>query len=356
VAAQLTEKFVRSLPWAAGEALFNTLHGLLSVVVIGHFIAPAELGAASTATVTVNLVEVFSSAGLSEAVIRSKSADTIVTDTAFVLAMGLALLGTALCALAGFVTAAAFEDHRLIALTLAASLTLPLNAAAAVPSAILTRKMRAGALTRRIIGGKILGFIALSLGAASGLGPWSLVMAGLATSAGALAMMSTVVSRWPRVRFHGHEAHGLLQFGAMFGAENFLHAISIRAFSLLFGYFHGLAALGYFQLALRLSEEVGALLYNTVIRFGLSYFAGRERAHSLPMISLCLCSARGGRPQFPCCKSSRSRGSLSFSAFSLASCFAREASKKSLSPLRRLPPPFLSSLASQPRQCPPFSA
>lgn len=276
--ARLTEKFVKSLPWAAGEALFNTLHGIATVVVIAHFIAPAELGAASTAMVTVLLVEVFSSAGLGDAVIRAKSAHTAVTDTAQCLAVGLALLGMAACAGAAIIIAQAYEDPRLIALTLAASLTLPLNAAAAVPSAILTRKIRAGALTRRMIGGKIAGFAVLCLGAAFGLGPWALVIAGLATSAGSLVMILTAVKRRPHLRFDRHEARGLMHFGALLGAENILHAVSIRAFSLLFGYFHGLVALGHFQLALRLAEEIGALLNNTVVRFGLSYFAGRERA------------------------------------------------------------------------------
>ena len=84
VVAQLSHKFVRSLPWAMGEAFFNTLYGVSVVVVIGRFIAPVELGAAGTAIATVAVIEVVSSAGLQEAVVRSRSADTDVTDTAFI--------------------------------------------------------------------------------------------------------------------------------------------------------------------------------------------------------------------------------------------------------------------------------
>lgn len=276
--AHLTHKFVRSLPWAAGEAFFNSFYGLLTVLVIGRFIAPVELGAASTAIAIVFLIEVLSSAGLQEAVVRSRSADTIVTDTAFVMAMGFSLAGAAICVPAAFLAAAVFGDHRLTFLTLAASLTLPLNALGTVPSAVLTRKMRAGVLTRRMVGGKTLGLIVLSSTAAFGFGPWSLILAGLATSAGSLVMILTATSRWPRLRFAPQEARPLLRFGAMVSAENSLHIISLRAFSLLFGYFHGLAALGNFQLALRLTEEVGALVIGAVNRFGLSFFAGKERS------------------------------------------------------------------------------
>jgi hypothetical protein len=59
LAAHLTQKLVRLL-WAIGGFFFNVLYGLLTVVVIGRFIAPAELGAASTATAAVLLIEVVS--------------------------------------------------------------------------------------------------------------------------------------------------------------------------------------------------------------------------------------------------------------------------------------------------------
>jgi O-antigen/teichoic acid export membrane protein len=277
VVAQLSHKFVRSLPWAMGEAFFNTLYGVSVVVVIGRFIAPVELGAASTAIATVAVIEVVSSAGLQEAVVRSRSADTDVTDTAFIMAMTFAVLGMVVCYLAALGVAAAFGDRRLIALVLVASLLLPFNALAAVPTAILRRKMRAGVLTRRIIAGKILGLFTLSIAGVSGLGSWSLVLANLATSLGSLVTILMAMNRWPRMRFARQEAGELLHFGAMVSAETILSTINTRTFGLLFGYFHGLAALGNFQLAVRLADEVANLIHNTVARFGLSFFAGKER-------------------------------------------------------------------------------
>ncbi len=277
MSASLTHKFVRSLPWAAGEALFNAAYGLGAIFIIGRFITPAELGAATTAISIVLLVEVLSAAGLQEAVVRARSADTLVTDTAFVLAICLSLAGAVLCAGAGLFAAALFEDERLLPLTLAASLALPLNAAGAAPAAVLTRKMRAALLTRRMIGARILGLSVLSLTAALGFGPWSLVLAALGTSAGSLVMVLTAAVRLPRFRFARREANALLHFGALVSAESTLHVISLRAFSLLFGYFHGLAALGNFQLALRLTEEAGALSSGALNRFGLSFFAAKER-------------------------------------------------------------------------------
>jgi O-antigen/teichoic acid export membrane protein len=277
VAAHLTQKLVRGIPWAIGESFFNVLYGLLTVVVIGRFIAPAELGAASTATAAVFLIEVVSSAGILEAVVRSRSGDTLVTDTAFVMAMVFALLAMWLCALTAFPIAAMFGDDRLISLMIAASFLLPLNAFAAVPSAIMSRKMRASKLTRRVVGGRVLGLLTLSILAATGCGAWSLILSNLATSFGSLSMILMASKRWPHIRLAWQEVPALLRFGVMISTEFVLYTITARAFSLLFGYFHGLAPLGNFQFAWRLCDEVAALVETSVNRFGLSFFAGKER-------------------------------------------------------------------------------
>jgi O-antigen/teichoic acid export membrane protein len=253
------------------------LYGVLMVVVIGRFIAPAELGAASTATAAVLLIEVLSSTGILEAVVRSRSGHTLVTDTAFVMAMVFAFSAMGLCALAAFPIAAMFGDDRLISLTIAASLLLPLNAFAAVPSAIMSRKMRASKLTRRVVGGRVLGLLMLSILAAAGCGAWSLILSNLATSFGSLIMTLMASQRWPHIRFAWQEVPALLRFGVMISTEFVLHTITVRAFSLLFGYFHGLAPLGNFQFAWRLCDEVAALVETSVNRFGLSFFAGKER-------------------------------------------------------------------------------
>ncbi len=279
MAAYLTQaqKLIRGLPWVAGETFFNVLCGVLTVVLIGRFIAPVELGVATTALATVVLVELASKGGIPEAVIQSRSGDTIVTDTAFVVAMAFAFLGMGICAVAAYPLASMYGDNRLIALILAASLILPLNAFAAVPSAIMIRKMRAPKLTRRLIGGRSFGLITLCILGAIGWSAWTVVLSDLAASFGSLAMVLTAAKRWPHVRLSRKEVPRLLRFGLMISVESMLYSFTIRAFSLLFGYFHGLSALGNFQFALRLAEQGANLVYYSVTRFGLSFFAGKER-------------------------------------------------------------------------------
>ncbi len=280
MAGHLTQKLVRGIPWIAGESFFNIFCSVMTVVLIGRFISPAEFGVAGTATATVLLVEVLSSAGISEAVVRSRSGDTIITDTAFVTAMAFAFAGMGICALAAYPVALIFGDKRLVALILAASLLLPLNACAAVPAAIMTRKIRAAKLTRRLIGGRIFGLLTLCIFAIIGWSAWTVVMSNLATSFGSLVMILTAAKRWPRIRLNWKEVPALLRFGMMISVEFMIRNVAMRTFSLLFGYFHGLAALGNFQFAYRLAEEAAGLIIPYVTRFGLSYFADKERTAS----------------------------------------------------------------------------
>jgi len=237
VAAHLTQKLIRGIPWIAGESLFNILCSVLTVVLIGRFIAPAEFGLATTATATVLLVELLSSAGIAEAVVRARSGDTIVTDTAFVAAMAFAFMGMGVCALAAYPIASMFGDQRLIALILAACLLLPLNACAAVPQAIMTRKIRAAKLTRRLIGGRIFGLLMLCVFGVIGWSAWTVVVSNLATSFGSLIMILTAAKRWPHIRLSWKEVPALLRFGVMISVEFIIRNVAIRTFSLLVGYF-----------------------------------------------------------------------------------------------------------------------
>jgi O-antigen/teichoic acid export membrane protein len=209
--------------------------------------------------------------------VRARSGDTIVTDTAFVAAMAFAFMGMGVCALAAYPIACMFGDQRLIALILAASLLLPLNACAAVPQAIMTRKIRAAKLTRRLIGGRIFGLLLLCVFGIIGWSAWTVVVSNLATSFGSLIMILTAVKRWPHIRLSWKEVPALLRFGVMISVEFIIRNVAVRTFSLLFGYFHGLTALGNFQFAYRLAEEPTALILPYVTRFGLSYFAEKER-------------------------------------------------------------------------------
>ncbi len=106
-----------------------------------------------------------------------------------------------------------------------------------------------------------------------------LIGSNLAASLGAAAALALTVRRWPRLRLDRREAKDLLSFGVISSLEATLWLSSSRLFLIVFGYAHGMNALGMLQFALRLTDELSRLLQSAVSRFGLAYFSAVVRAN-----------------------------------------------------------------------------
>lgn len=274
---QLNKRLLRAVPWAMVDAAITALLGFLTIILIGRFISPTDFGQATVALSIVLLAEAIPNQGLQEATINLRAASLRATDTAATLALALSFLGVIACVAVSFPLASAFENTNLIVLVAVASITLPINALCLVPTALLTRKMRAAALTKRFLFGKVAGLTVLAISCALNLGPWAIITASIATSAGHLVVLLATTRRWPRLHISRGIAANLLRFGMIVGLDGLFWILSARLFGLLFGYFHGLSALGNLQFALRLVDEISRLLQSVAAKFGMSYFAGLTR-------------------------------------------------------------------------------
>lgn len=282
VSSRLKRQVIRALPWSFAEGLVNGLAGLALTFVLAWFLEPRELGQATIALAIVGIVEIMAGLGMIEAVVGARSGHTRVSDTAFSTVMTSSLAAAALCwALAGPI-ARFYGDPHLALLLGVAAFTLPLNALAAVPTALLTRKMRAGALSMRMMASRIVTIAAIGLLAGFGFGAWAPVVGTIVGSLAAIAALFMTMSRWPRPRFHRAEFHMLITFGTVLSVERLLWGSTIRLFWLAVGYVHGTTILGYFQFAQRFIDETANLVQTFSIRFGLSFFAALERAGKDP--------------------------------------------------------------------------
>ena len=270
-------RVVSSVRWAIVESGLNAVTGLLSTLTIGHFIQPQELGRAGAAMAVIGLVEIAASFGIGEALVRSRSFHTTLTDSAYTGLILISLLGAAVCMALAWPIAALYHDSSVGVLIGVGSLLLPLGSIDAVPIAILTRKMRIDVLAKRGILSKMAVVVVGSTMAYAGIGAWSILGGALAGSGLATVCLFGSIGRWPRLRLRWPEFRGLMAFGGPISLEILLWTVTSRVFGLLFGAFHGLEALGYLQFAQRLIDELALLIQNFTLRFGLSYFARVER-------------------------------------------------------------------------------
>ena len=230
VLTRLKQQVIRALPWSFAESVVNGCAGLALTFILAWFLEPKELGQAGIALAVVGIVEIVAGLGMIEALIGSRSADTRVSDTAFTTVMTSSLAAAGLCwALAGPI-GQLYGDQYIVQLLEVAALILPVNALAAVPTALLTRKLRAGALTIRMMTSRIITIVSIGLLAVLGFRAWAPVVGTLMGSLAAVVALSLTMSRWPRVRFSLAEFRRLLIFGAALSVERLMWG-SIIGFS-----------------------------------------------------------------------------------------------------------------------------
>jgi O-antigen/teichoic acid export membrane protein len=275
--SKLDLRLKRAIPWAVFDGVFNAVYSAAMVLILGWFFLPSDLGLATVAQATAQLVEAAYSGGIQESMVRARCGHTRISDTAHCLAVAFSFAGMVVCGLVSIPLAYAYHSDQIVWLTLVAAATLPLNGLASIPSAILIRKMRTPLFTRRLVAAKLLSLTALILGALFKLGPWSIILASLASSSATLVLLYVSLTRWPRLRWTHSEARTLFRYGLLSSADLFCWIATSRLFSVLFGIFHGTEALGNFQFAQRLLDEIAALVQTAVGRLSLSYFAQLER-------------------------------------------------------------------------------
>jgi|GEM_PF-1622746 len=277
MAAKLNSLLKKAVPWTILDGAFNLVYSIAMVVLLGFFLEPTELGLAAAALAITQFVEATYATGMQESVVRAPSGHTDQSDTAHTLALSFSVAGALFCCFIAWPVSYLYDQSELFDLILVASLVLPLNALFSIPTGILSRKIRAKILTSRIMLAKTLSFVTFVLCLLTGLGAWSIIFSTLVSSIGSLILIFLTTTRWPKIRIVRWEVKDILRYGVVSSGANFLWIGNQRIFMLLFGLFHGVHALGLFQFALRLVNELAMLIKVTVLRVGLSYFSGLNR-------------------------------------------------------------------------------
>lgn len=272
-----TIRLKRALPWTAAEMIANVIYGLGIIFIIGRLITPAEFGSASIAIATILIVESFTSAGLQESIISSRSIHTARTDVAFSTAMVLSLLGMCLTTALSYPVALMTGDGKVALYIIALSTTIPLNAAEAIPMGVMMRKMRSKQIARRHIAAKAASLSVLLIGGLLEWGSWSVIAATVTVSLVSLVNVFFMLPRYPKLLLNYAVSKDLLSYGMSVSLENIFWGGMTRGFSLIFGIYHGSKALGNFQFALRFVDEIANLIRMVVIRLGLSTFSSLKR-------------------------------------------------------------------------------
>lgn len=223
------------------------LVSVASLVVLSRLLAPADFGAFAVILLPIGLLGLLADAGISAAMIRAKGTlGAEVERAGLTLRLALAVSITALALLASGPVALAYHlDSTGLHALWAMSASPLIDMFGLVPSVRLNRALRFDRLAWVEIGSLIVGQAAAVGGALAGLGLWSLVIGGLATSLTGTGMITLFAPWRPALSFDQRQMGPLLRFGLPYQAQGLLHLAIARIIPALGGLILTQAQIGY---------------------------------------------------------------------------------------------------------------
>lgn len=267
----------RSLIWALIESGGLSVLSLAVLFVVARVLGPTDLGTAALAIGIVQMFAIVTDTLLHDAIVQRPDLSDEHLDTAFWTCLGLGVMFSAGGWLAAPLIGNLFGADGLAPLLAVAGLGLAFSGAGSVAIAVLRRKLLFKPLALRSLYGRLFGaIIAIGL-ALAGFGVWSLIAQYLLQTA-----MNTVFvwpsSPWrPRFRFNPNRLKELLSFGLLSVGTRIVWLSSARLFTILVGYFLGVTAVGYLNVAQRVVDTLHDMLAGAAYNLALPIFSRKQR-------------------------------------------------------------------------------
>lgn len=263
----------KAVPWAIVDSASTGLLGILTLSILTRVLSAADFGAVALAQSIVILIQLFTSLGLTEAIIQRRGINSTYIDSAFWLSVLMGVLGFALSlSIAAYFLFGASKPL-LAAIILAEGVSCLFVGANLVPAALLDRHMETKAVAQRTFAGKVTyGIVAITL-ASMQFGVWSIVIAGFCQNIVTTAMLWSYPQEKPGRQHSFKHAMDLCRFGFPIMLENALWAFLTRVFNLMVGAYHGLEVLGIINIATRTGEVIANVISSVSNRIGLPLFS-----------------------------------------------------------------------------------
>jgi O-antigen/teichoic acid export membrane protein len=279
---RLRRKLRAAAPWALAESILSGATGFATTLIVARLLRPEELGSASAALALGAIIQAVTVGSVGSALVRARSIHSAALDTFFWTTLGLGLLGGALCVLLAWPLSALYGKPELAGFMLLQALAVVFTGASMVPQAVLLRKMRTRSLAMQTLVSKIASLLVTATLALAGAGAITVVLGSLVGTVVACVALWLFAPRRPRLRYRFDEAAPELRVGFLIGLEQIIWIFHLRGFLLLFGFYQGLDALGVFNFALRLVDEVASLINSVLWKLGIAVFAELQRSGADP--------------------------------------------------------------------------
>ena len=222
---------------------------LISTMVLARLLGPKDFGLYAMVTAVMGYLIVFKDAGLSTSTIQREGITYAQVSNLFWINVALGGAITLVLAALAPVVAWFYSEPRLVAVTLALSITFLLNALTVQHTALLRRQMRFKAVGLIQVGSMLCG-VTVGIGmAVLGYGYWSLVAGNFVIVAMTVPLTWLAIPWRPMAPSRRSGTGSLVSFGANVATGGFIYSIAKGADMILVGRFCGSSAVGLYSRA-----------------------------------------------------------------------------------------------------------
>lgn len=243
----LQKRALGGMIWKFLEKICGQGMQLVIQIVLARLLLPEEYGLVGLLTIFITISDVFILQGLTTALIQKKNADQKDYSSVFFANIAMSCVLYAILFLIAPIIASFYNEPSLTDIMRVLSLNVLFGAFAAVPNAILSRKLDfKKSFIRNISNVSVQGIVGITF-AFLGAGAWAMVYSKVfGTLVGALVLMATV-DWWPKLTFSFERVKKLFSFSSKVLATNLLNTVFNNIHSLIIGKAFNTTELGYYQ-------------------------------------------------------------------------------------------------------------
>jgi O-antigen/teichoic acid export membrane protein len=240
--------------WQAVSLYTNRLVGLATTLILAKLLVPEQFGVVTIASMIIEVLQLLKDMGLSEALIYQKRDDHVLIDTAHTILVGFnAVLFLLASAIAPF-AAHYYHNPILLPVIIVLSSNLVWDSLRAVPRTLVRRNIDFGKLVIPEIVPVATSCVISIVMALTGFGVWSLVAKTVVHSLLGFVLLRQILPYRPHFRYDREAARELFKYGKFIVGTTMLLVLLYNVDRFLVSAVLGVAAVGVFDLAMRISD------------------------------------------------------------------------------------------------------
>lgn len=240
--------------WLAVCNYSNRILGVLSTLILAKVLSPSDFGLVAIAAMMLEVIQLVKDMGLSEALIYSKREDRVALDTAHTVLFAYNILLFLLAAAAAPFVARFYDNPTIIPVVVLMSSTLVMNSLRVIPLTLIRKNLEYRSMVvPEVVPATTSSIVSIAM-ALLGFGVWSLVAKALVHGGLSLILLSMVSAYKPRFGFDRTAAWELMHYGKFIAGTSVLLVALYNVDRFLVSSLVGIAALGMFDLAMRVAE------------------------------------------------------------------------------------------------------